>query len=1407
MSWITIEGRDSSAALGMTKKGGNDIRGTGPLRLMPIVWGCRHGKWLKQSQIITIDFLINICYNIQNNKNNLKYQYLMRIPKILHFIWVLPLMFILNVPFASAAETKVTASDGAENDLFGVLVSISGDYAIVGASGDDSNTGSAYIFKKTGGVWSQLKKLTASDAATGDFFGNAVSISGDYAIVGAWGDDDKGSGSGSVYIFYKDQGSVDNWGQYTKLTASDGAGNDMLGGAVSISGNYAIAGAVGDNSYTGATYIFKNTGGVWSQLKKLTASDAATGNQFGKDIAISGDYAIIGAEGDDDNGSYSGSAYVFYKDQGSGDNWGQQKKLTAFDGATDDYFGRSVTISENYAIVGVGWDDVTWQNQGSVYIYYKNQGGANNWGYVKKAIASDGFAGDYFGMNVSLYGDYLSVGAMGDDDSGNASGSTYILNKDQGGTDNWGEVKKITASDGAAGDQFGICSLSGDYVLIGALTDDDNGDASGSAYFYDDYTTPECGDGVTSGTEQCDDGNITDGDGCSATCFVEFLPNGTETKIMSVEGNGGFFGQSTIITDGNYAVIGDTYGDGAATDSGTAYIFYNNGTAWIEQAQLIADDGALGDWFGISVSISGNYAVVGSFYDDDNGLDSGSAYLYQRSGSTWTQIKKLLASDGTNGDYFGYSVSINGDYIVVSAHTNSINPWEHQGAAYVFYKDQGGIPDSWGEQQKLTASDAGVDDYFGLSVGINGDYTVIGAQNDTVGATAGQGSAYVFHRSGTTWSQEFKITAADGAEEDAFGESVSINGDHIIIGAPGQDSGASESGAAYVFKRDGTDWDLETKIIASDAAANDHLGMGPGGVAINEDFAIVGSYWDNNVNGNRSGSAYLFKYTGTNWIEVKKFLASDGAANDYFGNSVSISSDHIIASARNDTNANGAGAGAAYIYDITVCGDGVLMTGVGELCDDGNTADGDGCDSTCQPETDFGCNYTFDELSGTATDIYCANDCYDNFGYPGGYAPDADHCFCVDQTTTQCDDVCASLVSDFGYTDPICLFIEPPVVCGDGDIGTGEECDDGNLINGDFCDSSCNWEGTLFTYDGGGDYGDEPLLGHLVVPGEVNIWRATSNAVFNTYDGNKYSSATAASTIEWACGSCEDATDWVDGIADLTTGYGGTCIPSGMAYIPGYRTCLHAKISDVYYDMFWISWESGGGLPPGDGGFSYRYKTEGGGGICGDGNLDAGEECDDGGLVNGDGCSATCMIEGACGALGEGEICISGEVDGGVALTAGSDITLSVDPANQSSGEDTDETDGLLNPGNTLTVWNNNVDGFDVTVALVSDDTSDTPNTLGIAAATDFLNGTDGTIKFKSTENAGGPGLDDLAGGTGVDTFALYTTDEIVYTNDNSADGICAAGTITVDHELKANVEVVPGSYTGTATYTIAVHV
>jgi hypothetical protein len=210
-------------------------------------------------------------------------------------------------------QQKLTASDGAAGDLFGISVAISGELALVGARRDDDNgesSGSAYVFERSGSVWSQVAKLTASDGVRAGFFGTSVAISGDLAVVGAFQNDD-GDNSGSAYVFDASAG----WSEVARLTASDGALNDGFGGSVAISGDLALVGAFSDDDggqlSSGSAYVFERSEGVWSQVAKLTATDAAESDQFGVSVSISGDLALVGAHVDDDNGDGSGSAYVF----------------------------------------------------------------------------------------------------------------------------------------------------------------------------------------------------------------------------------------------------------------------------------------------------------------------------------------------------------------------------------------------------------------------------------------------------------------------------------------------------------------------------------------------------------------------------------------------------------------------------------------------------------------------------------------------------------------------------------------------------------------------------------------------------------------------------------------------------------------------------------------------------------------------------------------------------------------------------------------------------------------------------------------------------------------------------------------------------------------------------------------
>ncbi len=378
------------------------------------------------------------------------------------------------------------------------------------------------------------------------------------------------------------------------------------------------------------------------------------------------------------------------------------------------------------------------------------------------------------------------------------------------------------------------------------------------------------------------------------------------------------FGASVSIS-GDTAIVGATRDDDNGANSGSAYVFTRSGGMWIQQAKLLPTDGAAGDMFGASVSISGDTAIVGAIWDDDNGVDSGSAYIFTRSGGMWTQRAKLLPTSGMVGDWFGYSVSIIGDTAVIGALGSNDNGMMILGSAYVFTRTAG----VWTEQAKLTSAD--LTSFFAYSVSFDGNTVVIGAWGDTDNG-ANSGSAYVFTRSGVVWSQQAKLLPADGAAWERFGNSVSINGDTIAIGTKVDSLFVSSPGSAYVFTRSGGVWTQQTKLVSSDGTEDDWFGYS---VSISDDTAVIGANLDDD-SGTNSGSAYVFTRIGNVWTQHAKILPADGMEWGQLGNSVSIDGDTAVIGAYLDRD-GGISSGSAYIFDLNCSNCPADLTGNGTL--------------------------------------------------------------------------------------------------------------------------------------------------------------------------------------------------------------------------------------------------------------------------------------------------------------------------------------------------------------------------------------------------------------------------------------------------------------------------------------------
>jgi hypothetical protein len=338
-------------------------------------------------------------------------------------------------------------------------------------------------------------------------------------------------------------------------------------------------------------------------------------------------------------------------------------------------------------------------------------------------------------------------------------------------------------------------------------------------------------------------------------------------------------------------------------------MLFSTSVAGIPPIGRSASDGEASDHFGNSVSISGDYAIAGAPYDDiATKTDQGSAYIFAKVNGNWVEQAKLIAPDGLANDHFGNSVSISGDYAIVGA-PNGTGDWFLQGAAYIFVRSG----TSWSLQAKLNASDGIIGDYFGTSVCINGDYVVVGTPSDD-GQFAGEGSAYVFVRNGVNWSQQSKLVATLPGPDINLGYSVGISGEYVIAGALYYSASTSNQGAAYVFKRSGTAWAQQAVLTHSDYDSDDNFGYS---VSISGDYAVVGALYVDDASLNNNGSVYIFLRSGTSWSQQAKIIAPDPETDTFFGHSVSISGDHIIAGAVYDNVGINAIQGSAYVFKRT----------------------------------------------------------------------------------------------------------------------------------------------------------------------------------------------------------------------------------------------------------------------------------------------------------------------------------------------------------------------------------------------------------------------------------------------------------------------------------------------------------
>ena len=724
---------------------------------------------------------------------------------------------------------KLTASDGAGSAHFGASIAVDGDTIVAGADEDDSGKGSAYVFTKPNGAWvdaTETAKLTSSIRDNGDFFGVSVAVDGDTVVAGADEDD---NGEGSAYVFTKPGGGWATATETAKLTASDRAADDRFGESVAVEGDTVVVGANGDDSSKGSAYVFKEPSGGWTDVTetaKLTASDRDPNDNFGWSVALEGDTVVVGVY-EDDGGR--GSAYVFTQPNGGWATDTQTAKLTASDRAAADWFGESVAVDGDTVVVGANGDDDNGLNSGSAYVFKKPNSGWSDATQTAKLTASDGARGDDFGFSVALDGDTVVVGADGDDGyqgsayAYTASGWTAIPDSAAGGTN----VTSHTVTSLTNGAEHS--------VWVRATNNVGAGPASDAVSVIVGLPAKPTGLAATAGDTQATL-NWDDPSDISITWYEYFLHRQVAKLTASNREAGDQFGNSVSV-DGDTAVVG-AWGDDDY--KGAAYVFTRQSGAWSQVAKLTATDGAINDNLGRSVAVDGNTVVVGAF--GDNG-GQGSAYVFSKPGGGWataTETARLTASDGAANDYFGKSVAVDGNTVVVGAWQDD----NSRGSAYVFTEPGGGWADAT-QTARLTAYDRDVGDYFGTSVAVNGNTVVVGADHDD----NTKGSAYVFSKPGGGWvdaTQTARLTAYDRDAGDLLGRSVAVDGNTVVVGAWGNDN---TKGSAYVFTEPGGGWSDATetaRLTAHDRDAGDAFGWS---VAADGNMVVAGAWGDDDSRG------------------------------------------------------------------------------------------------------------------------------------------------------------------------------------------------------------------------------------------------------------------------------------------------------------------------------------------------------------------------------------------------------------------------------------------------------------------------------------------------------------------------------------------------------------------------------
>ncbi|HPI96081.1 MAG TPA: FG-GAP repeat protein [Gammaproteobacteria bacterium] len=709
---------------------------------------------------------------------------------------------------------KLVASDGVSYQFFGKSVAIDGNMIAVG-SGGSSAIGAVYIFQLQGSQWIETDKLKLSSST--NLFSESIDLANNRLIVAdrnAKNNTNPQIVTGAVYVYTYDSNNS-TWSNPIKILANNpiefsGFGSDL---ALDSSGNRFVVGANSeDNEFgadAGAVYVYDFNGISWSQSQRITANDAAAGDEFGDNVAIDGD--IISVSG------VLSKAYIF---ELAINNWFQS--FLVIDGNPNSGLGFDLDMSNDKVvfartnpksllvykknstiwsleetiftpnspqslIVSLEGDEMLLgeYNIASQYYKFETDISCNSspcWNHNQEFNIEDNTEEDAFGVSLDISGNRAVVGAFRDDDKGNNAGAAYVYEyKNIGNTSEWTLVKKLLATNGATEDEFGrSVAIDGDRIVIGA--------------FKDDY----------------------------------------------------------IIFNGGIPV--------PVSNAGSVYVFEYDGFKWVETQNIRSGEGLLAqnDLFGFAVDIHGDRIAIGAYSDDENGINSGAVYIYQAVNNNWELSEKIMPNDGDPDDSFGYAISLDSSRILIGAYQDD-DIANNAGAAYIYQYNP--VFQGWNFQDKLLPLTFGnPDDFVGTAVSLQGDKAIVGANWDNVGQHLDNGRVYYYKKDElqTSWSQIQSIVSQNSSDGDRFGYSVSIHGKKLLVGAWREDHDTKvDNGAAYLLSLNETTglWEHDELLRANDFDTEDYFGVS---VKLTDQWMMIGAHQEDTPSIN-AGSVYVYR--------------------------------------------------------------------------------------------------------------------------------------------------------------------------------------------------------------------------------------------------------------------------------------------------------------------------------------------------------------------------------------------------------------------------------------------------------------------------------------------------------------------------------------------------------------------